>query len=211
MSKPATGDNAEPTATPTPPIAEPAPPNDEAGTDTPDVEAIQADLDKWKAMARKNEAAAKVSPEKLTELRSAAKRLAELEDAGKTEQEKAVSEAVAAERSKLLAEVGQRLAAAKLETALTGIVADPAGVVEDLNLGRYITEEGDVDADAVAALRTKYEGLAAKPSKPGTDLKQGTQGKPLTLDSRIADAQSRGDMETVVALQTQKLLALPNP
>lgn len=132
-----------------------------------------------------------------------AQRLAELEEASKTEQEKAVSTAVAAARAELLGDVGKRLAAAKAEAALTGVVPDPAAIVADLNLSAFVDSEGEVDVDAIAALRKKYQEFAAKPGTP--DLKQGQQGIPPSLDSRIADAESRGDMKAVLALQAEKV------
>lgn len=76
-----------------------------------------------------------------------------------TETQKAVEEAKSAGRSEALTEVGQRLAAAEIKAALAGIVDTPEDVIEDLNLARYIDQDGNVDTDAVTALQVKYTAL----------------------------------------------------
>lgn len=89
---------------------------------------------------------------------------AELDKARKasmSDQEKAVSEAEARGRSAVTVEVGQRLAAAEIRVALTGVVPDPAATIEDLNLARYVDETGEVDVKAVAALAERYKKMVA--------------------------------------------------
>jgi hypothetical protein len=56
------------------------------------------------------------------------------------------------------------LAAAKIEAALTGIVDDPTQIVDDLNLDRYITDEGEIDTDAVSSLKDRYARLVKRPA-----------------------------------------------
>jgi len=56
------------------------------------------------------------------------------------------------------------LAAAKIEAALTGIVDDPTQIVDDLNLDRYITDEGEIDTDAVTSLKDRYARLVKRPT-----------------------------------------------
>lgn len=89
--------------------------------------------------------------------------------------EKAIEEAKAAGRAEAHGEVGQRLAAAEIKAALAGVVEDPASIVEDLNLAKYVTDKGDVDTEAVKALAEKFQKLS--PGKGSADLKQGTRGK----------------------------------
>lgn len=117
-------------------------------------------VDFWKEKAREQEKRAKANAKAQTELEKLRKQTM-------SETEKAVAEAEAKGRQSAMAEVGERLAAAKIETALTGIVPNPGDIVEDLNLAKYVTDDGSVDEAAVKALRTKYEGLAPKPdAKP---------------------------------------------
>lgn len=134
----------EPTAPPTPPPASTSPPPPEPKpTET---------VDFWKAQARENEKRAKSNA-------SAAQELEKLKASMMSETEKAVAEAEARGRASAVSEVGQRVAAAEIKAALTGIVPDPGDIVEDLNLARYVTDSGEVDTKAVAALKKKYEGL----------------------------------------------------
>jgi len=122
---------------------------------------------KWKAMARKHENAAKAGQKELDKLRAASQ----------TDAERAVSEAEARGRQAALADVAQRLAGAEVKAALAGVVPDPAAIVEDLNLSKYVTSDGEVDSEAVAELRKKYEGLAAKGKGSTPDpLRQGQRG-----------------------------------
>lgn len=127
----------------------------------------KAEADKWKAMARKHEDRAK-------ENGAAARELEKLREASLSEAEKAVAEAEKRGRTAALTEVGQRIAAAEIKAALTGVVADPAAVVDDLNLAKFVTADGDVDAKAVTALKDRYAALIPKVA----DLKQGARSAP---------------------------------
>lgn len=140
-----------PPTDPPPPAPPPPDPDDalgEAGR-----RALQAERDARKAAEKK--------------ARDTEAELEKLRTAQMSDQQRAIAEAEARGRTAATTEVAQRLAAAEIKAALTGVVPDPAAIVEDLNLGKYITADGDVDADAVKALRTKYEALAPKtPPKP---------------------------------------------
>lgn len=86
-------------------------------------------------------------------------------------EEQVIEDAKAEGRREAAMEAAQDLAAARIETALTGLVDDPAVIVEDLNLAKFITDDGKVDTDKVAALKAKYDGL--KPTNKPADLGQG--------------------------------------
>lgn len=135
----------------------------------------------WKAEARKWETRAK-------ENKTAAEELDKLRKASQSEQEKAIEAAKDEGRKSATAEVGQKLAAAEIKAALTGVVKNPAGIVEDLNLTKYVTADGDVDEDAVKALKAKYE-AELKPGKPGGSADGGGRGddKP-TKSASLEDA-----------------------
>lgn len=154
---PGTGTPPEtpPADPPTDPPADPSPDKGGAGTDP------VAEAEKWKALARKHEDRAKANA-------NAAKELEELKAAQMSETEKAVAEAEKRGRTAATSEFGERLAAAEIKAALTGVVTDPAAIVEDLNLGRYVTDDGQVDTEAIGRLKAKFEGIATKPNRPGS-------------------------------------------
>lgn len=108
----------------------------------------QDDID-WKAMARKHERDAK----------KAARELEQVRKANQSDQERAIEAAKDEGRQSALVESGQRLAAAEIRAALAGVVPDPKAIVEDLNLAKYVGDDGEVDEDAVKALREKYAAL----------------------------------------------------
>lgn len=179
---------APPAAAVEPPANPPADPPDPA-----------AEIEKWKALSRKHEAQSKANAD-------AAKELAALKAANQTDAEKAIAEAEQRGRSAATAEVAQKLAAAEVRAALTGVVPDPSAVVEDLNLTKYVTDTGDVDQDAVKALREKYVALAAKPA--GTDFKPGRQGGDRKdINAQIAEAEAAGDSRTAIRLKTRAVMA----
>lgn len=140
----------------------------------------KADADKWKKLARKHETNAKAN-------RKAADELKKRKNEGLDENERAVAEAEERGRQAASAEFAQQLAGARVEAALTGVVDDPAAIVEDLNLAKYVTDDSEIDTEAIDALRTKYTALAGGKNdgdgdgagdKPTTkpDLKQGSRG-----------------------------------
>lgn len=184
----------------TPPADPPADPPTDPPADPPADPDPVAEAEKWKALARKHENQAKANA-------AAAKRLAEMEKANQSDTEKAIADAEERGRKSATTETGQLIAAAEIKAALTGIVPDPAAIVEDLNLAKYVTDMGAADADAIAALRTKYAGFAAK--TPPADLKQGDQGGGVKkdLDAQIAEAQKAGNVSLAMSLINTKLTA----
>jgi lysophospholipase L1-like esterase len=147
----------------------------------------QAEASKWKEMARKHESANKVPPSRLAQLRAAEKELETIRESQLSETEKAVKEAEARGAATAASQFGQKIAAAELKAALAGLIPDPAGVIEDLNLAKFVTDTGDVDADAVAALREKYALLAPAKNAPAPNLHQGRQGPPTPGQLTRAD------------------------
>lgn len=122
-------------------------------------------------------------------LTDAAPKLKEYDDlvaASQTEAEKTATRLTAAEEKASAAHA--RIAGAEVKAALTGVVDDPAAIIEDLNLSRFVTEDGEPDEDAIAELREKYE--AMNPSGPKVPKKNPAQGKnggretekPITAD-----------------------------
>lgn len=116
--------------------------SDDAGDDA------AAEAAKWKALARKHERQSKANAAELEKLRKA----------GLSDQEKAIEEAREAGRAEAAKATATKLAAAELKAA--GI---PKDIVEDLDLTKFLDEEGEVDTDKVEAHAKKYSSL----TKPG--------------------------------------------
>lgn len=131
-------------------------------------------------------------------------RLSALSDA-----ERAIEEARNAGKAEATSAFGERLARAELKAALTGVVADPADIVAELDVKKYLTDDGEVDTAKVAAVVTKFGGLkpAGAPAGSADGGPMGTPPPPPDLDARIAEAQAKGDARTVIALNSQKLAA----
>lgn len=154
--------------------AAPSETDDPAAEDqTPD---LLAERDKWKALSRKNEQAA----------REAQAKLRELEQSMMTDTERRIAEARDEARREAQATVMQRVVAAEIKAALTGVVPDPALIVDDLNLGRYLTGDGEIDSDAIGALREKFTSFVTTPARPSGSADLGarpaTSSVPLNGD-----------------------------
>jgi hypothetical protein len=192
--------------------ADPAtdPATDPAATDP----AAQPDITDWKAEARKHEDRAKAWKAKADAGAEAAKKLADIEAANQTAQEKAEARAAAAEKAAVEREhaAQQRIASAEVRAALTGVVPDPAAVVEDLDLSKFLTETGEIDTDKVTALKAKYEALAPAqgPRAPARNPAQGSGGKQPTLGDLIRDAEAKRDPRESIRLKSAQLRGIQN-
>lgn len=152
-----------------PPEQKPEPkPDDSKPDDT------SSEVDKWKAMARKHEAEAKTN-------RAAAEKLAKLEEAGKTDLEKANAKAAEAEQK--IKDANDRADRAAIKAHLTSSAAKAGAIdvdaVDALIDRSSITVDGDsvtgVDA-AVEALKKAKPQLFGKPKPPPGSADQGQQG-----------------------------------
>lgn len=128
----------------------------------PTAEELQAQVDEWKGHARKHENDAKNRQKEIDTLKSK----------HQTEDEKAIDEAKKTGRREAALEMGSRMAATECRAALTGIVDDPADVVDDLDLSRYVKDDGEVDTAAVKALREKWEKITGRTSGGGQNGQQ---------------------------------------
>lgn len=135
--------------------------DDDKGDDKTD---HKAEAEKWKAQARKHEQRAKANAE-------AAKELAKIKREGMSEVDKKVDEAVAAARAEERVKAGVRVARSAFLAAAKGRLTDPKEVVEDINLKRYVDDDGEVDDEAIAALVDK---LAPKSGKDDDDTDDDT-------------------------------------
>jgi hypothetical protein len=129
----------------------------------------QAEAEKWKGLSRKQEERAKANA-------TAAQELKKLQAERMTEAEKIAAEAEQRGRSAALAEVGQRLVRAEFAARSAGRIG--ADVLDDLNLAKFLTEDGDVDTTAidkaVARLAPAPVEEATRRPGPRPDLSQGS-------------------------------------
>lgn len=94
-------------------------------------------------------------------------------------------------RNEARLEYGVQLAAAEIKAALAGVMTEEqiADVVDDLNLSRFVDDEGQVDKDAVKVLRDKFTSIVGKRSTPSVSNGRQTRATPTknTAD-QFADA-----------------------
>jgi hypothetical protein len=128
-------------------------PTGEAGTpQTPTLETLQAEVDKWKSLSRTNE----------KRWQDASAERDALKESGMTDAEKAIEAAKAQARSATLAEYGTRLADAELraQAAKAGVELPPA---EFLNLTKFVGEDGSVNADVIGTFVSSLPKPVAEP------------------------------------------------
>jgi hypothetical protein len=131
---------------------------------------LAAEVERWKTEARKHEKRAR-------ENAGARRELQQLREGNQTEAERVAAAAKEVGRREAQSEFGKRLAQAEIRAALTGVVEDPNLIIDDLDLSRYVDEEGDVDDNAVKGLRAKYAKLFGARKGVSPDTARGTGGR----------------------------------
>lgn len=121
----------------------------------------KAEADKWKALAKKHEGRAKTNA-------AAAKELARVKREGMSDADKKVDEAVAAAVAQERVKSGERVARSAFLAAAKGRLDNAKDVADDVNLRRYVDDDGEVDEDAIAEL---VDRLAPKKSDKDKDDK----------------------------------------
>ena len=159
----------------------------EEGTAATETEATdwKAEAEKWQALARKNEDRAKANA-------TAAKELEKVRAASMSEAEKAAAEAEQRGRSAALAEGATRLARAEFRAAAAGRVDKDTldAYLEDVDLKKFVREDGEPDEKAIEARVKKLAG----PDK-ATDFDGGARtpaGKPADMNARIRQLAGLG-------------------
>jgi len=198
---------------------EPAPSADPAATDpptptepvAPEPKDWQAEAERWKRQSRENEARAKANAD-------AAKRLAAIEDAAKTEAEKLTEKLTAAEAR--AAAATKRAVSAQIKAMATGRFVDAADAVDALTASGadFLDGAGQVDDAAIETaltdlLERKQHWRAEQgPRIPRPDPSQGPRpGGTTGVEDQIREAQSKGDWRTVLSLQNSKLAPASRP
>jgi hypothetical protein len=156
-------------------------PADASATEAPAPD-LQAEIDKWKAQARKHEQRAKANA-------SAAQQLEELRQQSMTEQERAVEQAKAAARSEVLAEVGASRVEDALRAALAGRPVNVDALIDGLDRSRFLSEEGQPDRDGIAA----WVDAIAPASQTPTPVDLGQGARPNTTPKQL----TRDDLRTM--------------
>lgn len=125
----------------------------DTGTETapPD---LNAELEKWKTLSKKNEERAKANA-------AAAKELEQLRLQSMSDQEKAVEQARTEARAEALATVGGRLVDASIRVAAAGRLPDEtvAVLLQGLDRSKFLGEDGEPDEKSIA---TFMDGIAPK-------------------------------------------------
>ncbi len=135
--------------------------DDDGGQDD-DKTDYKAEAEKHKALSRKHEARAK-------ENAAAAKELARIKREGMSDLDKKVDEAVAAARAEERVKAGVRVARSAFLAAASGRLENAKDVADDVNLKKYVNEDGEVDEDAIGDLVNR---LAPKRSDKDEDDEQ---------------------------------------
>lgn len=185
-TSPDTPDAPDDTSTDAPADDTPAPSTDS----TPD------DAEKWKALSRKHEKAAKAAQAELDKIRKA----------NLSDTEKAIEEARDAGKAEARAEAAALIAAAELKAA--GV---PAEDVAFIDLAKFIGDDGQIDSDAIAQAGKRFSARQAAPSSGSADA--GPQGapKPGQLDraalasmtpDQIVEAKAKGQLNDLLGIKT---------
>ncbi|MCT9142938.1 hypothetical protein [Streptomyces violarus] len=139
---------------------------DDDGDQGDDGDEWQSVIEQWKADGLKpKQIAERLAASRKWETRAkknstAAEELARIKRESMSETEAAVAAARAEERVKS----GERIARSAFLAAAKGRIGDPQAVVEEINLRKYVDDDGEVDDDAIAALVDKLA-----PNKSDTD------------------------------------------
>jgi hypothetical protein len=122
------------------------------------------------------------------ELRAAQAELEKVRTAGLSEAEKAIAEAEAKGRTAAQTEFGQRLVRAEFKALAAGRIANLDDLLEDLNLAKFVGDDGEPD---LKAIEKAVQRLAPAPAteettrRPGPrpDLSQGGSANNTALNS----------------------------
>lgn len=188
----------------TPPDPIPAPVTDPPEPDPAPADPPAPPATDWKAESRKWETRAKKNDK-------AAEKLAEIEAASLSELERERARATAAEEK--AAAAAENIAVARLEAALTGLVDDPAEEVADLNVSKFLGEDGLVDPAKLAALKKRYADRVPPGTRaPRPNPAQGNGTPAKTLPELIAELErkkgkTQAEMRELMKLKARQMKA----
>jgi len=169
-------------------------------TDTIDTETeatetvdLNSEVEKWKALSRKNEAQAKANAQ-------AAKELEALKQASLSDQERLIETTKAETRQAVRLEYASKLAEAELKSALNGKVLEGNSIL-NFDKSNFIDENGDVDSTAIQAWVEAHTKTAEVPLP---DLGQGIRSKTISGTSQIRSRDELSNMtpQEILAART---------
>jgi hypothetical protein len=141
---------------------------------TPDTDDESKD---WKAEAEKLKTHARKWEERAKANKVAADRLEQLERERMTDEEKARTEAFEGGRAAERTALTERLVAAEFKAAAAQAGRDLTalpGLLEDLNVSRFLTADGEVDTERIGARVSALPAVSAEPQAPRVpDMGQG--------------------------------------
>lgn len=114
----------------------------ETTPEAPDVDALRADVEKWKSLSRKNEEKAKANAKDVKEFESwKASQL--------TETERAIEDAKATIRAEVAAEYGAKFARTAFLSAAKDRVANAEAVLSRIDVTQFLDADGEPDTKAI--------------------------------------------------------------
>lgn len=168
-------------------VTEDTSPAETDSTETTEAPDLAAEVEKWKAHARKNEERAKANA-------AAAKKLREVERDAMSEQERAVDEARTAAEQEAARKYGSRIVAAEVRAAAAGREIDVDALLDAVDPARFLTEDGDVNQDAISQWvdRIAPAREVETPKEPAwQNFGQAATGAPaLTTDPLLATVEA---------------------
>lgn len=175
---------AEVVATSTTPAA---PAQTTPATDT--AAALLAEVEKWKNLARKHEERSKGNAEAAKRVEALQAELEQFRQASMSDHEKALAkaaqEAEARGRAEALGAVGQRLVRAEFRAQAAGAIPDLDGVLDDLNLAKFVGQDGEPDTKAIEAAVKRLTPPAPPPAEPPATTAAPAPRPDLTQGSRL--------------------------
>lgn len=138
----------------------------ETGTDSTD---WKAEAEKFKTLARKQEERAKANA-------AAAKELETFRQQSMTDTEKAVEAARNEGRSEGARQASERIVRADIRAAAAGRNVDVDALLDGVNFGRFLDDDGESDIKAINAWMDRIAPLGEEKPKPRLDLGQGARG-----------------------------------
>jgi hypothetical protein len=153
---------------------------------------MDAEVEKWKSLSRKNEQQAKANA-------AAAKELEELKKSQLTDQERLVESTKEETRRAVRLEFATKLVDAELKSALNGRVLE-GGAVLEFDKSSFIDDDGNVDSENVKAW---VEAHSSTNEAPKPDLGQGNRGEKSRL-TQIASRDELSNMSPAEILAARK-------
>ena len=143
---------------------------------------LESEVEKWKSLSRKNEQQAKANAQ-------AVKELDELKKSQLTDQERLIESTKEETRLAVRMEFAEKLVDAEFKANLNGRVLEGNALL-DFNKASFITEDANVDSDAIEAWVNAH---STKTDLPKPDLGQGNRGS----QSNLAQIRSRDELSNM--------------